>query len=127
VDGIELLLGEAVQVIFAEATVAEQRGEDKRQDGVAEIERTVDAFALLGEPAFDFPQVRSFPDPIGPDLCFPDDGLEFAVQGRSKALRATIFSVDDHFHSLIEVVSEICALIMPRLTFESSFSCLEEA
>jgi len=81
VDGIELLLGEAVQVIIAKATVAEQRGEDKWRDGVAEIERTVDAFALLGEPAFHFPQVRSSPDPIGPVLCFPDDGLEFAVQG----------------------------------------------
>jgi hypothetical protein len=41
-DGVELVLGEAAEVFFAEAAVTEQSGEDDGQDRVAEIEAAID-------------------------------------------------------------------------------------
>jgi len=92
-DSVELVRGEAVQVVFGDAAIAEQVGEDDRQDGVAVIEGTVDLAALLTEPAFQFPEFRGFPDPGGAFLGFPDDGLQFAAEGRVCAVDSTLSGV----------------------------------
>lgn len=36
-DGVELVRGEAAEVVFGDLAVAEQGGEDMRQDGVAVV------------------------------------------------------------------------------------------
>jgi len=70
-DGVELVGGEAKEIVFGETTGAEQAGEDLGQDGVAVVEGAVDPAALLTEPAFQFPEFRGFPDPGGAFLGFP--------------------------------------------------------
>jgi hypothetical protein len=79
-DGVELVRGEAEEIVFGKATVAEQAGEDMRQDGVAVVEVAVDAAALLAEPGFQFPQVRGFRDPRGAFLGFTDGAFEFPAE-----------------------------------------------
>lgn len=81
-DGVELGGVEAVEVVFGEATGAEQVGEDVGQDGVAVIEVVIDAAALFAKPPFQVPEVRGFRDPRGVFLCFPDDGFEFPAKGQ---------------------------------------------
>ena len=81
-DGVELVRGEAVEVVFGKATVAEQAGEDEGQDGVAVVEVTVDAATLVAEPAFQFPKLRSVSDPGGTFLGLADDALEFPAEGQ---------------------------------------------
>ena len=44
-----------------------------------------------GEPAFHFPQVRSFSDPLGSFLCFPDNSRQFAAQGQVECSAGNAF------------------------------------
>lgn len=64
-DGVELVGGEAAQVLFAYLAGAEQGCEDDGQDGVAVVEVAVDPSALFAEPVFQVPEFRDFPDPGG--------------------------------------------------------------
>jgi len=81
-DGVELVRGEAVEVVFGKATVAEQAGEDEGQDGVAVVEGAVDPAMLFPEPVFQFPQVRGFRDPRGAFLGFAEGACEFPAEGQ---------------------------------------------
>jgi hypothetical protein len=98
-DGVELVRGEAEESVFGKATVAEQAGEDARQDGVAVVEVAVDAAALLAEPGFQFPQVRGFRDPPARSLASRRVPSSSRLRAKSKALWATAFSAGVHFQS----------------------------
>jgi len=54
-NGVALVRGETVEVVFAELTVAEQGGKDERQDEVPKLEVAVDLAAAVTKPAFQGP------------------------------------------------------------------------
>lgn len=79
--GVELVRGETAEVVFGDLAVAEQGGEDDRQDGIAVVEGAVDPAAALGEPVLQVPEFGGFRDPGGAFPGFPDNGLQFPAEG----------------------------------------------
>jgi len=49
-DAAELVFSDAVELVIAEASIAEQNSEDEREDGVAVVVIVVDLLAPLGQP-----------------------------------------------------------------------------
>jgi hypothetical protein len=98
--GFELVLPEAAQVVFGEAPVAEEGGEDERENGVAVIVFAVYLLAALGEPALQLPQLGRLLDLGGPFLGFPDDRLQLPPECQVEGPAGTAFSAGDHFISL---------------------------
>jgi hypothetical protein len=75
-DGFELVLPEAAQLVFGEASFAEEGCEDEREDGVAVVVLAVDLLAALCQPALQLPQCGWLMNLRGPVLSFPDDCLQ---------------------------------------------------
>ncbi len=78
-DGAELFGREAVEVVFGEMSVAEQRSEDDGQDGVAELEGAVEPVAAFGEPALQFPESGGLGGTRSALPGLADDSIEFAA------------------------------------------------
>jgi hypothetical protein len=60
---IELFLFKPVEIIFGQATVTKQAGENEWKSGVPVVVPSVDLPPTLGQPVFQIPQIRRFLDP----------------------------------------------------------------
>jgi len=101
-DGFELVLPEAAQVVFGEASFAEEGCEDEREDGVAVVVLAVDLLAALCQPALQLPQcgwLMNLRGPVLLSLASRMTASRSRPSARSKARRATAFSAGDHFIS----------------------------
>ena len=73
---IELFLFKPVEIIFGQAAVTKQVGENEWKSGVPVVVPSVDLPPTLGQPVFQIPQIRRFLDPCGSAFSFPDEGFQ---------------------------------------------------
>jgi hypothetical protein len=73
---IELLLFKPVEIIFDQATVTKQVGENEWKSGVPVVVPSVDSLPTLGQPVFQIPQIKRFLDPCGSAFSFLDEGFQ---------------------------------------------------
>jgi hypothetical protein len=65
-----------VEIIFGQATITKQVGENEWKSGVPVVVPSVDLPPTLGQPVFQIPQIRRFLDPCGSAFSFPDEGSQ---------------------------------------------------
>ena len=88
----KLVLAETVQLAFADAAIPEEYGEDKRENGIAEIVFGVDLLSSLRQPVFHLPQFVRILQPCGPFLGLPNDCVQLPLESQVKG-----FSGDGFF------------------------------
>jgi hypothetical protein len=73
---IELFLLKPVEIIFGQAAVTKQVGENEWKSGVPVVVPSINLPPTLGQPVFQIPQIRRFLDPCGSAFSFPDEGFQ---------------------------------------------------
>jgi hypothetical protein len=81
-----------VEIIFGQATVTKQVGENEWKSGVPVVVPSVDLPPTLGQPIFQIPQIKRFLDPAARLLAFRMRASSSSPSALSKALRATTLS-----------------------------------